>query len=96
MKKIKAQIISQEEFNNKLNITKNHLDELSSFDGKLYTPFGEELAYVEKMAKNNKVITVMEDRKHNIHYVSGIVVDNRLGFMVVEDEITEEFNLIIG
>ena len=52
--------VTEEEFYNKFNRVQNHIDNKACFDGCMFETYGEELAYVFKMSKENRVITILE------------------------------------
>jgi len=84
---------------------KNIADEdICSFEGCLYDTFGADLEYVLKMAKENRVVTIIEgedieDEDGELHitvsYTSGYHLVNRLGFLILEKPYNEEFEVKI-
>ena len=60
MEDIKIESISEEEFYEKFKCKKNHIDKNAGFDGCMFETYGEELDYVFKMRKKNRVVTILE------------------------------------
>ena len=97
--------ITEEQFYEQFTPQKNHLDDNASFDECMYETYGEELEYVIEMAKNNRVVTIIEcdgeetDEEGDLIplmcYASGFHLVNRLGFLIVDKPITEEFEVLI-
>ena len=56
----KVEIYTEEEFHTKFKVKRNHIDKNACFDGCMYETFGKELAYVYKMIKKNRVVTIIE------------------------------------
>ena len=85
----------------------NHIDNNASFDGKYFETFGEEIEFVLEMAKENRVITIIEclesednndeelETCSNFYYISGMHYVNRFGYLITEEPITEEFEVKI-
>ena len=60
METSKVEIYNEEEFHIKFKVKRNHIDKNACFDGCMYETFGKELAYVYKMIKKNRVVTIIE------------------------------------
>jgi hypothetical protein len=96
---------SEEQFDEKFNLVDNHLDNNAAFDGKMFETYGEELAFVIEMSKQNKVITIIEaggdevdDEGYvipNMYYTSGLHHVNRIGYLITEEPIEFEFECLI-
>lgn len=52
--------ITELEFAEQFTVLENHLDDNAGFSGCLYETFGNELDYAFEMAKENRVLTVIE------------------------------------
>ena len=52
--------LTENEFDELYTPVKNHLDDNASFDGCLFETYGEEIDYVLEMAKENRVVTIIE------------------------------------
>lgn len=81
----------------------NTLDDNASFDGFMYETFGDELIIVQQMAKEDRVITIIEGDEDvenefgeptlNMFYVSGMHLVNRIGYLITKEPIKEEFEV---
>lgn len=98
--------ITEEQFDESFNLLDNHIENNASFDGKMFETYGEELDYVKQMAKENRVITIIESDEGceededgftvpNMYFVSGMHLINRIGFFITESPITFEFECLI-
>ena len=100
--------LTEDEFYEKYNLVDNHIDDNASFNGKYFETFGEEIEFVLEMAKENRVITIIEcldgdenedeefeTSSSNFYYVSGMHYVNRFGYLITEEPITEEFEVKI-
>jgi hypothetical protein len=93
--------LTEEEFENEFNLIDNHIDLNSSFDNKMFETFGLELLFVQEMAKQNRVITILESYGDeldengctlpNLYYASGMHLVNRIGYLISEEPLTFEF-----
>jgi hypothetical protein len=79
-------------------------EDICSFSGCMFETFTPEISYVLEMAKQNRVVTIIEgeDEKgedgemhSTIYYASGYHLVNRLGFLVVDKPLEEDFNFKI-
>ncbi|MDZ4759013.1 MAG: hypothetical protein SGJ10_12855 [Bacteroidota bacterium] len=61
MKTIKIKDLSEEEFYEEFKPDINHIDDNASFGGCMFETYGQELDYVFKMSKRNRVVTITED-----------------------------------
>lgn len=74
--------------------------DICSFSGKMYDTYGEDIAFVLEMAKQNRVLTIIESDEDEIdedgesqavwYVVSGMHVVNRIGYLVTEQPIIGE------
>jgi hypothetical protein len=89
--------LTEEEFDEHYTLMCNHLDTNASFDGYCFETYGEELDYVLTKVKENRVITILEtdgdDDGINMCYASGYHLVNRIGYLITEEEITEDFEV---
>ena len=98
--------LTEEQFDDKFKLVKNHIDDNASFDGNMFETYGEELEFVKEMAKQNRVITIIEGETNpdfddedgnegfnepNMYYVSGMHVVNRIGYLVTDKPLDIEF-----
>ena len=97
--------ITEDQFYEQFTPQKNHLDDNASFDECMFETYGEEMEYVIKMSKKNQVVTILEcDGEETdeegyliplMYYASGLHLVNRLGFLIVDKPIKEEFEVLI-
>jgi len=95
--------LTEEQFDNQFELVPNTLDDNASFDGFMYETFGDELLIVQQMAKENRVITIIEGDEEvenefgeptlDMFYVSGMHLVNRIGYLITKEPITEEFEV---
>ena len=93
--------LTEEEFYNEFILIDNHIDLNSSFDNKMFETFGLELLFVQEMAKQNRVITILESDGDeldeegyivpNLYYTSGMHYVNRIGYLISKEPLTFEF-----
>ncbi len=95
--------LTEEQFDEQYELVTNHIDDNASFDGNMFETYDEELTFVREMAKENRVITIIEGDEDfenefgeptlNMFYVSGMHLVNRIGYLVTKEPITEEFEV---
>lgn len=95
--------LTEEQFYEKYELIENHLEDNASFDGCLFETYGDELLVVQQMAKENRVITIIEGDEEvendfgeptlNMYYVSGMHLVNRIGYLITKEPIKEEFQV---
>lgn len=85
--------LTEEEFDELYSLIDNPLDDNASFDGKMFETYGEEIFYVLAMVKDNRVITILEGDDDATYYASGYHLFNRLGYLITQEPITEEFEV---
>jgi len=103
--------MTEEEFDEKYSPQINHLEralapesiadeDVCSFGGRMYETYGEDIKYVMEMAKENRVVTIIEGEdevgddgeEHSVmYYSSGMHLVNRIGFLVTAKPLEEEF-----
>lgn len=66
-------------------------DDICSFGGKMYETYGDEIKYVLEMAKENRVVTILESG-NDIYFASGYHIVNRLGYLITDKPIDVEFD----
>lgn len=52
--------LTEEQFDKQYELIPNTLDDNASFNGCMYETYGDELLIVQQMAKENRVITIIE------------------------------------
>ena len=73
----------------------NHIDTDSSFEGLMFETYGEEMAFVLEMEKENRVATYV-DADDGTAIESGLHYCNRIGYFITQEPITEEFTLPVS
>jgi hypothetical protein len=77
-------------------------EDICSFSGCMYETYGPELDYALEMAKENRVVTIIEgedtigedgEPHATLFYTSGFHLVNRLGFLVLDKPYTEDFEV---
>lgn len=53
-------LLTEEQFDNKYELITNHLDNNASYNGCMFETIGEEVQFVLEMAKENRVVTIIE------------------------------------
>jgi len=98
--------LTEEQFDDYFELLDNHIDDNAAFDGKLFETYGEEMSFVIEMAKQNRVITIIENDEGceededgftspSMYYVSGMHLVNRIGYLISQTPITFEFECLI-
>ena len=100
--------ITELEFDEMVTLDANHINDNASFDGNMFETYGEEIEYVLEMAKQNRVITIIEgeddnsdddsdDEEYspNMYYVSGYHLVNRIGYLISSKPLPFEFEVKI-
>ena len=97
--------MTEEEFDDCFNLIDNHIDTNAAFDSKMFETYGDEYKFVLEMAKQNRVITILEsdgdeidDEGYvipNMYYTSGLHHVNRIGYLITEEPIEFEFECLI-
>ena len=97
--------ITEEQFYDYFTLVENHIDNNASFSGNMFETYGSELQHVQEMAKQNRVITIIEtdgdeldeegDLIPNMYYVSGMHHINRIGYLITAEPIDFEFECLI-
>lgn len=99
-------MLTEEEFYNKFKLITNHFDNNASFNGDMFETYGDEFDFVYDMAKENRVITIIEsdgddyDEENDelrpiISYATGLHLVNRLGFLVLDKAYEYDFEVKI-
>lgn len=98
--------LTEEEFEERFSLIPNHFDDNASFDGCLFETYGEEIDFVIEMAKQNRVITIIESDEDSCNgaceacecspsltYISGYHFVNRIGYLITTEPITQDFEV---
>lgn len=84
--------MSEDEFYEKYNPLKNHLDSDAAFDGCMFETFGEEVEFINKIAESlvkGKIWTIIEV-EGKFYFVSGWHFINRFGYLVTEEIVPDD------
>jgi hypothetical protein len=97
--------ITEDTFDELVTLIPNHIDDNASFDGNMFETYGEEVNFVTEMAKQNRVITIIEgdgesdddegEYAPNMYYVSGYHIVNRIGYLISEEPLPFDFEVKI-
>ena len=85
--------LTEQQFDNQYELVQNHLRENASYNGELFETFGDEFEFVREMAKQNRVITILDGDDGDIFYTSGMHFVNRIGYLVATKPLTQEFEV---
>ena len=94
--------LTEAEFDETIELVENFLDDNASFSGHMFETYGEELDVVLEMAKENRVITIVESDAETetndsgelnpcMYYISGYHIVNRIGYLITKAPINEDF-----
>ena len=84
--------MSEDEFYEKYNPLKNHLDSDAAFDGCMFETFGEEVEFINKIAESlvkGKIWTIIEV-EGKFYFLSGWHFINRFGYLVTEEIVPDD------
>ncbi len=92
MSTLKQITMTEDEFNEKYNPVKNHLNSDAAFDGFMFETYGPEVDHIRKLNSNTdterKIWTIIEV-EGNMYYLSGFHFVNRFGYLVTEELVPE-------
>ena len=54
--------ITEEQFYEQFELIPNHIDNNASFSGDMFETYGEELEFVRELAKQKRVVTIIEGK----------------------------------
>jgi hypothetical protein len=90
--------ITEDTFDELVTLIPNHI-------GNMFETYGEEVKFVTEMAKQNRVITIIEgdgesdddegEYAPNMYYVSGYHIVNRIGYLISEEPLPFDFEVKI-
>ena len=86
--------LTEEQFDDQYELVENHIDDNASFNGCMFETYDEELDHVLEMAKENRVITILDCDGYMV-YATGYHLVNRIGYLITKEPITEEFEVLI-
>jgi len=98
--------LTEEQFDEQFELVQNHIDTNASFNGSMFETYGDEIDFVLQMAKENRVITIIEsDCEEEIndsgevnacmYYCSGYHFINRIGYLITTEPITFDLEVKI-
>lgn len=82
---MKTEHIKEDEFYERFEPLKNHIEKNASFDGCMYETYDEEYEYIVDQHCNNKnvqVWTIVTGEDDSMFYETGIRRVNRVGFLI--------------
>lgn len=86
----KEVILTEDEFDERFNMVKNHIDTNASFNECMFETFDEELEYIQEFAKENpKRVWTILDCDGDLYFSSGFSFVNRFGYFITEEEVEE-------
>lgn len=90
----KQVIMTEDEFYEKFNLVKNHIEENAAFDGAMFETYGPEEEFIRKTAQEtpSKVWTII-DCDGKLYYSSGFHYVDRLGYLITEEAVEEGTNI---
>ena len=78
---------TDDDFYEKFNPVKNHIDNNASFDECMFETYGDELDYVKTLAKKNiKKIWTILDCDGDLYIGAGLHYVNRHGYLITKEE----------
>jgi hypothetical protein len=95
--------LTEEQFDEKFTLVKNHIDDNAAFDGCMFETYGKEVEFVREMAKANRVVTIIESDSDcdevdeegytmpSMYFVGGMHHVNRIGYLITEEPFMFEF-----
>ena len=89
MSNIPITYLTEDEFESKFTMVKNHLNEDAPLDGCLFETYGEEVKYIASLAGTNTVWTYLE----NECFITGVHFVNRLYYFVTTEPYTQEYEV---
>lgn len=87
--------LTEDQFYDQYPRIQNHIDDNAGFSGCMFETYDEELDYVISMIPEKRVVTILEGDDNTIYYASGYHLVNRIGYFVLENPITEDFEVEI-
>ena len=86
MSNLTVTYLTEDEFDSKFTMVKNHLNEDAPLDGCMFSYYGSEVEYISSLIRTKKVWTYL----CNGCFVTGAHLVNRLGYFVTAEPYTEE------
>jgi len=84
--------LTEDEFDSKYTMVKNHLDDNASLDGCMFETYGEELKYIASLADTKTVWTYLEG-EDDYYFVTGMNFDTNLGYFITTEPYTQEYEV---
>lgn len=82
--------------NNKTyKLVKNQFDENAGFDGFLFETYGNEIKFVLDKVNQNRIISIIEGDDNELYYSSGYHLVNRIGYLITDEPIIDNFDVLI-
>ena len=79
--------ITEEEFDNRFHMVRNHLDAYASLGGCMFETYGAEYEYIRDCPDSveEHLWTYMDDDNGNLCFTSGRHVVNRIGYFITKE-----------
>ena len=83
--------LTEDEFYEKFNPIKNHIDTNAAFDGCMFETYGQELDYIKGLIDDGGKASVwtIEEVEGKMYFVSGWHFVNRFGYLVTNEPVSE-------
>lgn len=82
--------LTEDEFDSKYTMVKNHLDNNASLDGCMFETYGIELGYIASLANTKRVWTYVEG-DDDYYFITGMHFDSALGYFITTEPYTEDY-----
>lgn len=81
--------LTEDEFDSKYTMVKNHLDDNASLDGCMFETYDDQVKYIASLADTKTVWTYLEG-DDDCYFVTGMHFVNRLGYFITTEPYTQE------
>lgn len=84
--------LTEDDFYERFNPIKNHIDTNAAFDGCMFETYGEEFDYITELIADggNASVWTIEDIEGKTYFVNGYHYVNRLGYIITEEAVPED------
>lgn len=86
--------LTEDEFESKFTLVKNHLNNDASLDGCMFETYGAEVNYIASLTKTKTVWTYLEG-EDDCYFVTGMHLVNCIGYLVSKEKYTEDYEVKI-
>ena len=94
--------LTEEQFDERFTILKNHLNDDAEMDGHMYETYGKDLKHILELSNNSStkgyVWTYCDDDDGHPAFVSGYHLVNRIGYLLTNQLVEDgkEFSVKVG